>query len=94
MAKEQVEKYLQEQSNSIFSQSNEMKAYNLGLANGYLFLYQYLKTIGSVKEADDIFKPILHSSGDVNELFRKLIDLENMPEVKDNEFVVKWQEIK
>lgn len=77
------DKYIGKIFNEIYCDSNEYKAYNLGLAVAYSHLYEYVQNSVGQKTADKIIKDLTKSKEPYCEMLNKIIELENkIPETK------------
>lgn len=77
------DKYISKVFNEIYCNSNEYKAYNLGLAVGYSLLYEYVKSSTGQKTADKIIKDLTKSKEPYCEMLNKIIELKSKePETK------------
>ena len=70
-------KYISKIFNEIYCNSNEYKAYNLGLAVAYSHLYEYVKSSAGQKTAVKIIKDITKSKEPYCEMLNKIIELSN-----------------
>ena len=77
MSRAMVNKYTSKIFNEIYCNSNEYKAYNLGLAVAYSHLYEYVKSSAGQKTADKIIRDITRSKEPYCEMLNKIIELSN-----------------
>ncbi len=83
MSRAMSDKYISKIFNEIYCNSNEYKAYNLGLAVAYSHLYEYVKHSVGQKTADKIIKDLTKSKEPYCEMLNKIIELANKePETK------------
>lgn len=89
------DKYISKIFNEIYCDSNEYKAYNLGLAVAYSHSYEYVKHSVGQKTADKIVKDLTKSKEPYCEMLSKIIELENKePETKAEKFAEEINEYK
>ena len=77
MSRAMSDKYIGKVFNEIYCNSNEYKAYNLGLAVAYSHLYEYVKSNAGQNTADKILKDITKSKEPYCEMLNKIIELSN-----------------
>ncbi|MBP3354706.1 MAG: hypothetical protein J6L02_08670 [Bacteroidales bacterium] len=95
MSRTMVNKYTSEIFNEIYCNSNEYKAYNLGLAVAYSYLYEYVKSSAGQKTADKIIRDITKSKEPYCEMLNKIIELSNKePETNAEKIAEKMFECK
>ena len=85
MSRTMLIKHMGELLDEVLRDSNEYKAYNLGIAVGYFYLYSYIKTGDGQEWADKVINDLISEMQDpyVKKTLKKIIDLENkQPETK------------
>lgn len=89
-----VDKFIEKEFNKIFEESKEYRAFQLGMARGWFYLYDHTSKELGEKEADRIFD--VHNSSKDNEVWRKyFLQMVDIDKEQDNEseFVSKMLDV-
>ena len=89
-----VDKFIEKEFNKIFEESKEYRAFQLGMARGWFYLYDHIRKEFGEKEANKMFD--VHSSNEDNEVWRKyFLQMIDVDKEKNNEseFVSKMLDV-
>jgi DNA-binding ferritin-like protein len=70
-----VNDFINKEYSDIIAQTREMRAFNLGTANGYYQLYKYIKDEIGKDSANKCFKSCFEATDEVSKYFTKMIEL-------------------
>lgn len=95
MSRAMSSKYITEVLNTIFRDSNEYKAYNLGMAVAYSHLYEYIKQSDGQELADKTINNLSNTKEPYGEMLKEIVALNNKePETTAEKIAEKMFECK
>lgn len=84
-----VSDYISKEFDTIIKDSREYRAYELGVASGWYYLYDYISKENGAEEAKKTFKTFFEGTDKQCEHFRKLVELSEEPKDKIDKIIDK-----